>query len=50
MNALNIEKGKIDISALDGPVPIVRPRLMRVLPSNIARVIGNFDEIENIEA
>lgn len=46
----DVEKGKINISDLTitGPivVPIIRPRLMRAVPSNIAKVIGNFEEMQ----
>lgn len=47
MKPFDAEKGKIDISNLTGPKPPVvpiTPRLMRTVPSNIAKVIGNFDE------
>ncbi len=50
MKSFDSEKGKIDISYLNAPVPvvvpIVRPRLMRTVPSNIAKVIGNFEETQ----
>lgn len=39
------KKGIVDIETAIGDGP-VHPRLMRVVPSNIARVIGDFDEIE----
>lgn len=51
MKAFESIKGKIDTSNLMGPkpvvVPIVRPRLMRIVPSNIAKVIGNFEEVQS---
>jgi hypothetical protein len=51
MKAFDAEKGKIDTSNFMGPSPIVKPivtpRLMRAVPSNIAKVIGNFDETES---
>jgi len=47
MEAFESEKGNVNIETSIGlgPVPIVVPRLMRAVPSNIARVIGDFEEI-----
>lgn len=45
MKSYEIEKGRMDLSDLSLTVPIVNPRLMRLVPSNITRVIGNFEEL-----
>lgn len=37
-------KGQVETLPLSLTVPIVNPRLMRLVPSNVVRVIGNFDE------
>ena len=47
MNNNMLEKGKADMAEFIGPgVPVVpiTPRLMRVVPLNITKVIGNFED------
>ena len=50
MNKFSAEKGKVEISSLLGPSPVppvpITPRLMRVVPSNIAKVVGNFEDMQ----
>lgn len=47
MKPFESEKGKIDALNLSGPVPIIRPRLIRAVPANIARVIENFEAVQS---
>ncbi len=45
MDSFDLEKGKMEDTSYINVRP-VNPRLMRTVPSNIAKVIGNFEDMQ----